>query len=180
MPQNLELKARIVSLPEAIRAARSLRPRSEEILYQRDLYYKIPQGRFKLRIFKNCSGELIYYNRQNKKWSRYSNYSIIPVSDAAMAEAFCSAVFGHGVAVNKKRLIFLYKNARIHLDVVRELGTFLVFEIRVNHGKRQAQALLKFLALHFKIKPSMTISGSYIDLLLRTKDLSRKRKIGRF
>jgi predicted adenylyl cyclase CyaB len=169
MPQNLELKARISSMSEAVRAARSLHMRSKGILHQRDVYYNVPHGRLKLRIINTCAAELIYYNRPDKKGHRYSDYCILPVSNPKLFNALCTAAFGQKVVVEKKRRLYLYKNARIHLDDVRELGAFIEFEVLVKYGKQQAQTLLKFLLEHFGINHSATIAGSYSDLLLRVR-----------
>jgi predicted adenylyl cyclase CyaB len=169
MPQNLELKARISSISEAVRAARSLHMRSKGILRQRDLYYNVPHGRLKLRIINTCAAELIYYNRTDKKCCRYSDYYILPVSNPKLTNVLCTSAFGQKVVVEKKRRLYLYKNARIHLDDVRGLGAFIEFEVLVKHGKQQAQTLLKFLSEHFEIKRSAMIAVSYSDLLLRAR-----------
>ncbi|MCX6120651.1 MAG: class IV adenylate cyclase [Ignavibacteriales bacterium] len=166
MPQNLELKARISSVSEAVRAAHRLNAHAKGVLQQRDIYYRVPRGRLKLRIIKDRSAELIFYNRPNKKGSRYSDYVVLPVDDAILTNALCTAAFGQKVIVEKKRRLFLYKNSRIHLDEVRGLGTFIEFEVLVNYGKRQAQKLLDVLSKEFAIKPAAVIGISYSDMLL--------------
>jgi predicted adenylyl cyclase CyaB len=169
MPRNLELKARIGSIAEARRYAMKIGAHPHGILHQEDQYYRIPHGRLKLRIEKNHSAELIYYNRPNKKTQRYSTYFLFPVTDQKLADRICTGACGKKVKVVKKRRLYLYKNARIHLDEVQGLGTFIEFEVIVNHGNRQAQTLLKFLSVHFRIKHSDSISGSYSDLIMRSK-----------
>ena len=169
MPQNLELKARISSISRALRTARNLHAQMKGVLQQRDIYYKVPHGRLKLRIINNSSAELIFYNRPNKKGSRYSDYIVLHVNDAIHTNKLCTAAFRQTVEVGKKRRLFLYKNSRIHLDEVRGLGTFIEFEVLVTHGKRQAQKLLKMLSAEFNIKHIAIVSGSYSDLLLKSK-----------
>jgi predicted adenylyl cyclase CyaB len=169
MPQNLELKARISSMSVAVRVARSLHMRSKGILHQRDVYYNVPYGRLKLRIINTCVAELIYYNRPDKKGRRYSDYCVLPISNPKLTNALCTAAFSQKVVVEKKRRLYLYKNARIHLDDVRGLGAFIEFEVLVKYGKRQAQTLMKFLSAQFEIKCSATVAASYSDLLLRAR-----------
>ena len=94
MPQNLELKARISSISEAVHTAHRLNAQAKGILQQRDIYYKVSRGRLKLRIINNRSAELIFYNRPNKKGSRYSDYFVLPVSNARLANELCTAAFG--------------------------------------------------------------------------------------
>jgi adenylate cyclase class 2 len=167
MPQNLELKARISSTSKAIYITRRLHAKAKGILRQRDIYYKVTRGRLKLRIINNRSAELIFYNRPNRKGSRYSDYFVLPVKDARLTNALCTAAFGQKIVIEKKRRLFLYKNSRIHLDVVRGLGMFIEFEVLVKHGIRQAQMLLKMLSAEFAINQTATLAYSYSDMLLQ-------------
>jgi adenylate cyclase, class 2 len=169
MPQNLELKARISSVSGAVHSTHRLHAQAKGLLQQRDIYYKVPRGRLKLRIINDRSSELIFYRRPNKKGSRYSDYFILPVVDATLANTLCTAAFGQKVVVEKKRRLFLYKNSRIHLDEVHGLGAFIEFEVLVKHGKQQAQKLLDALSSEFAIKPAAVIGISYSDMLLRKK-----------
>jgi predicted adenylyl cyclase CyaB len=168
MPQNLELKARISSVSEAVRIAQRLKAQAKGILHQHDIYYKVPCGRFKLRIINNHSAELIFYNRPNKKGSRYSDYFVLPVDDAILTNALCTAAFGLKMEVEKKRRLFIYKNSRIHIDEVHGLGTFVEFEILLRYGKRQAQKLLEVLSKEFAVKQAAIIGFSYSDMLLHS------------
>jgi predicted adenylyl cyclase CyaB len=174
MPQNLELKACVPSISEAIHVAQRLKAQVKEILLQRDIYYNVSRGRLKLRIINNRSAELIFYRRPNRKGSRYSDYFVLPVHDAKLTNALCMAAFGQKVVVEKKRRLFLYKNSRIHLDEVRGLGTFIEFEVLVKYGKQQAQKLLELLNAEFDLKHSAVVAGSYSDLLLKSKRTKEK------
>jgi|WetSurMetagenome_2_1015567.scaffolds.fasta_scaffold114318_2 adenylate cyclase class IV len=177
MPQNLELKARISSISDAIHTARSLRMRFKGILRQRDIYYCVPHGRLKLRVINTHKAEMIYYDRSNKKGRRYSNYYILPIYNPKLANELYTAALSQKVVVDKRRLLFLYKNARIHIDNVHGLGAFIEFEVLVKYGKSQAQLLMKLLSEHFKIKRLATIAASYSDLLLYAgKNVKRKQQ----
>jgi adenylate cyclase class IV len=128
----------------------------------------VSRGRLKLRTIDSLHSELIFYERPTKKGNRYSRYIILPVEDAAYADTLFTAAFGRLVVVEKRRRLYLYKNARIHVDNVKRLGTFLEFEVLVLHGAAQARTLLKFLVETFCIDLAKTYPGSYADLL-RTK-----------
>lgn len=173
MSQNLELKARIASVSDAVRIAYRLKTQRKGVVRQRDIYYKVSRGRLKLRIINNRSAELIFYNRPNKKGCRYSDYVILPVSNAKRANELCTAAFGQKVVVEKERWLFLYENSRIHLDEVRGLGAFIEFEVLVMHGKRQAQKLLELLSVEFGIQRTATVAASYSDLLFNTQRTKR-------
>jgi adenylate cyclase, class 2 len=169
MPQNLEVKAHIPSVKEAARVARRLGAKAKGLLRQRDIYYNVSRGRLKLRIINNHTSELIYYNRPNKKGSRYSEYFVLPVRNAGLTNALCTSAFGQKVIVEKKRRLFLYENCRIHLDEVGGLGSFIEFEVLVKYGKRQARKILELLSTEFDVKHSSIIGGSYSDLLFKRK-----------
>jgi predicted adenylyl cyclase CyaB len=169
MPQNLELKARISSLSDAGKVTRRLKAQVKGVLQQRDIYYKVSRGRLKLRIINSRSAELIYYSRPNRKGSRFSDYFVLPVKDAILTNALCTAAFGQKGTVEKNRRLFLYKNSRIHLDEVRGLGKFIEFEVLVKHGKQQAKKLLELLSAEFNIKRSAIVAVSYSDLLFHSK-----------
>ena len=169
MALNLELKARIPSLSQAVKIAKRLTGSSPTILHQVDLYYKIPKGRLKLRIINRRRAELIFYQRPNKKGGRYSRYLILPLEDVQLARLFFATAFQQRICVEKKRHLFLYKNARIHLDEVTGLGSFLEFEIVVQGEKRQARQLFLFLKERFHIQDKDVLAGSYSDLLMRAK-----------
>ncbi|MBN1397592.1 MAG: class IV adenylate cyclase [Bacteroidetes bacterium] len=175
MLQNLELKARIPSLPAAIRTAAGLHSRSREFLCQRDIYYNVRHGRLKLRIINSRTAELIYYIRPNKGTSRYSDYIVMSVGDPQSVNKILTTAIGRKIIIDKKRRIFLYKNARIHIDDVYGLGSFIEFEVQVKNGRSQAKTLLKNLVEKFKIKPSDTEAVSYSDLLMQ-KQKGRNRK----
>ncbi len=175
MLQNLELKARIPSLPAAIRTAAGLQIHSREFLRQRDIYYNVRHGRLKLRVINSQAAELIFYIRPNKGTSRYSDYIVIPVGDSQSVNKILTTAIGRKIIVDKKRRVFLYKNARIHIDDVQGLGSFIEFEVQVKKGREQAKMLVKFLSEKFKIKPSDTEAVSYSDLLMQ-KQKGRNRK----
>ncbi|MFZ1978002.1 MAG: class IV adenylate cyclase [Bacteroidota bacterium] len=165
MPQNLEMKAVFPDLHRAAEIAVNLGARDKGILRQKDIYFDIPSGRLKLRILSKRSCELIAYSRPNCKGGRYSAYQILPGRDAAATRRFYTGIFDTQVVVRKKRRLFLYKNARIHLDIVEQVGNFIEFEVVVTQGKKQARKLFQELVEAFGIKDSQTIKGSYSDMV---------------
>jgi predicted adenylyl cyclase CyaB len=166
VPQNLEMKAVFPDLHRAAVIAKNLGARDKGMLHQKDIYFDIPRGKLKLRILNKNSCELIAYSRPNRKGGRYSTYQILPVRDSASAERFYASIFNTRVIVKKKRRLFLYKNARIHLDKVEQLGNFIEFEVVVTQGKKQARKLFQALVDAFGIKDSQTIEGSYGDMIM--------------
>lgn len=167
MPQNLELKAEVASLNFPANIAKRIGARYAGTLRQSDSYFRVKHGRLKIREMGRGKSELIFYRRPDRSGSRVSQYFILPMSDVKTAKAMLSSLFERTVVVKKTRRLFLYKNARIHLDVVQGLGRFIEFEVVVTQGPRQADRLMKFLRKAFQIPMKRTVPGSYGDLLVR-------------
>lgn len=167
MPTNLELKACFPSPAQAERITRQLRARFIETLRQKDTYFQVPAGRLKLREINKWKFELIAYRRPNARSSRYSHYHVYPITSPNLLKKVFSSLFGVLVVVSKTRRLYLYKNARIHIDTVRGLGTFIEFEVLMKHGEQQARRLMRELIQVFSIQKRSTIGLSYSDLLLR-------------
>jgi predicted adenylyl cyclase CyaB len=165
MPQNLEIKCTYPSLARAKKIAHSIGASPKGSMRQIDTYFKVKSGRLKLREIDCRQFELIYYRRPNARSSRYSNYTIVRLEEPQAAKSLFKSLFGVSVVVRKKRGLFLYKNARIHVDSVEALGTFLEFEVVVNQGKSQARKLMQFLMKEFEIERKMLLSESYSDLV---------------
>ncbi len=126
-------------------------------------------GRLKLREETSSVPELIYYDRSQSRSraGRISSFIRIPVADPQGLLRRWPQTRESRVVVRKERWLYLYRNARIHLDAVKGLGTFIEFEVLLIEGKRQANRLLADLVEAFGIRKSDTIGGAYADLLQR-------------
>jgi adenylate cyclase, class 2 len=165
VPTNLEIKAAYPSAATAKKHAIAIGGKFAGTLAQIDTYYKVGSGRLKLRVINGKRAELIYYQRANTKRSRYSNYTVLELPNATSAGALFQSLFGIWKIVRKKRVLFLYQNARIHIDTVKGLGTFIEFEVIVNLGRKQARALMLFLRKQFVVESNSVIAGSYSDMI---------------
>lgn len=169
MPKNLELKASCRSLAKALHIAEGLGARRKGILRQTDTYFLSGFDRLKLREIRGDHAELIFYRRPNTSSVRYSEYTVVRVSKPARVKKLFSKLFGIRVVVMKKRILYIYKNARIHIDSVAGLGSFIELEVLVLHGKKQAESLMAVLKEEFRIREASIIGGSYSDILLGRK-----------
>ena len=173
MSINLELKAKITSRSRIFRALKRMGEPSE-ILVQRDTYFRVKSGRLKLREFGEGKAELIYYKRNEKKGRRWSEYSILCISDSKITKELLKNALGIDVVVRKKRHVYYYKGgARIHFDKVTSLGTFIEFEVQRRRNKEKAIVLYNELMEIFGIDDKNVIRCSYSDLI---RQRSRLRK----
>ncbi|HTP78934.1 MAG TPA: class IV adenylate cyclase [Bacteroidota bacterium] len=162
MPQNLELKARIDSMAACAKIARRIGAKRSALIRQKDTYFRIPGVRLKIREQRPGRSELILYRRSNRTGARFSAYTVYPANREL--KDLLSKMYVRDRMVIKSRIVYLYKNARIHLDRVRGLGLFLEFEVLVTKGKEQAAGLMKELRREFQIAKGDVIGGSYKDL----------------
>jgi adenylate cyclase, class 2 len=167
MPQNLEIKAMIPSVERAKAVAYSLNARLVEELHQIDTYFDVQHCRLKLREVNQAGAELIYYDRTEASKQRVSQFEIFPCSNPSLLKIMLGKAIGIKTVVEKKRLLFLYKSTRIHLDEVIHLGSFLELETPIESSIEAAIEVTNFLERKFDINESDYVLNSYLDLLLQ-------------
>jgi len=163
--RNLEIKTEYRNHKNLERLLNEIGAKFVESMHQIDTYFSIPIGRLKLREIDNERAELIYYQRgekSNKRWSDYYLYSCVNPKEL---KSFLNKIFPIKIVVNKKRVLYQYCNAKIHIDEVKKLGNFMEIEIEVKRGKNQAENLMKELLDYLKIPQRHFIKKSYSDLL---------------
>ncbi|MEI6811038.1 MAG: class IV adenylate cyclase [Candidatus Nomurabacteria bacterium] len=144
----------------------------KEVLNQKDTYFLVGDKRLKIREEKK-SDELIYYIRKNEKNSKESDYFVFPVyyKLTPFVKKVLGFMFGEKIVVIKKRNLFIYKNTRIHLDEVSNLGDFLELETVINNSFDYKY----FLDQHEEVKDKLDLSkyeslpNSYSDFMLLHK-----------
>jgi len=165
VPRNLELKCRIESLEASERDARAINAVDHGILVQEDTYFNVSHGRLKLRIHEGGSTELIAYRRPDREGERWSDYRKVDVTASAGLKEALAAALGVLCVVRKRRHLFLISDARIHLDEVEGLGTFIEFEV-TNEEAVRAERVMAELCGAFGVKAEEGIGGSYSDLIM--------------
>lgn len=168
--RNIELKCRISNVAEVRARALAIGTRPTEVIEQIDTFLVVPKGRLKVRESSDGSGELISYERPNQPGPKESVYTRIRCQNAkGLAQALGQVLPVRGLVV-KRREVIIVGRTRIHLDEVKNLGTFVELEVVLRNdesaeaGEREALQLLEVLG----IPPSSLIAEAYIDLLERT------------
>ena len=171
MPANVEIKARVKDPQALLARARRLSDTRDEIIRQRDTFFRIPDGRLKLRDFGDGQGELIYYQRPDAAGPKVSDYAISRTGDpAGLAGLLAKALPVIGV-VAKQRTLLLAGRTRIHIDEVENLGWFMELEVVLKDGEspeaghQEAQRLMAELG----IGSEDLVEGAYLDLLLKER-----------
>ena len=168
--RNIELKARIASLEVAERVCRATDATFADHLRQVDTYFHCAKGRLKLREVDPGNDYLVHYHRPDIAETKACDYTIEYVD--AGVKAILEAAYGIEVIVEKARDLWLWKNVRIHLDHVHDLGTFIEFEavLSEDYDDEDGIAKLAYLQKEFGIESAQIIDVSYADLMRSNLD----------
>jgi predicted adenylyl cyclase CyaB len=167
--RNIEIKARLPSghVAQVRKEALARASGEPEWVSQRDTFYRVPNGRLKLREFGNGSAELIAYERPDRAGPKPSSYVRVDCGDpVSLHEALARALGVRGV-VEKRRQVIRIGPTRVHLDEVVGLGSFLELEVVLREDQPEAagEKLARELMAAFGIASESLIEGAYIDLL---------------
>jgi len=166
--RNLELKARVDDLMRLRNIATKLGAAFGGKDRQIDTFYKVPEGRFKIRESSITGNELIAYSRRDKGGAMESEYERVRLYDVTRFKRLLGRALDFEAVVVKQREIFILGNARIHLDEVENLGSFIEFELELDNeetGNHSAESIIKELTRLFDIKEENIVGRSYADLL---------------
>lgn len=167
---NVEIKARCAN-PEAARAVlRDRQARFAGVDHQIDTYFRVPEGRLKLRQ-GNVENNLIAYRRPNEAGPKTSEVGLAGVSNGNELRAVLERALGVLVAVTKSREIYYIDNVKFHIDEVAGLGLFVEIEACGQPGEdaRLREQCREYMEL-FGIRNEDLIEKSYSDLLLEIRN----------
>jgi predicted adenylyl cyclase CyaB len=163
----LELKCKVGSLDEAKKNVNDLKAGYIGVFHQIDTYFNVQKGRLKLREVENKKkSELIYYEREDILEPKESDVLIVEIQNTESFKNLMTKVLGKKVVIDKTREIYRYKETQIHLDTVKDLGSFVEFERRLNDLQKDQEALEELIK-HFNFKKKGLVRESYSDLALK-------------
>lgn len=116
--------------------------------------------------------ELIYYEREDLRGPKESEYHVMPVAgrDARALRSSLERAIGIRAIVRKERHLFIWRQSRIHIDRVDGLGFFLEIETIVEgrtdeEARSEHEEVRRILA----IADEDLIEGSYVDLVIEDR-----------
>jgi adenylate cyclase, class 2 len=168
--RKLVLKARDPNPARSLEVCLGLGAEDRGQTHQTDTYLGVKQGRLKLRE-ENGTAELIYYERTSEGRVRDGLHRATQVVHADTLKDALVAKWGIMVVVEKSRRRLLWRDIRIHLDDVRQLGSFIALEALATANCACELALerrnLGELFDAVAITPDRVLAGGYIDEMLR-------------
>lgn len=164
MPINLEIKVPIKNVKKLIKIVEE---NGGKLIYssrQIDVYYKINNGRLKIR---DSSGEksIIFYDRKEDGSERWSNFQVMKVANPKLWINFFDNFLERFIVVDKYRTLYHLKNTRIHFDKVKNLGNFIELETKVVSNKRNARLEFEEICKLLNLDKNNQVLKSYSDLL---------------
>ncbi len=171
MAENIEIKAEIQDLFGLEERVLLLSTQPVVTLVQEDWFFHSKTGRLKLRRINKEKSELIYYKRPDIAGPKTSEYLIVPVNDDVGLRTILTQTNGLRGVVQKTRHLYWIDQTRLHLDMVKDLGTFVELEVVLKAGqsREEGKALLDCLLNTLNIADLHFIEQAYIDLLLNKK-----------
>lgn len=165
---NIELKARTENAAQIRQYLLNRGAEFRGIDRQTDTYFKVPNGRLKLREGK-IENNLIWYQRSDQAGPKQSDFILTPVPDAVSLKQSLTNALGIKVTVVKNREIYFIGNVKFHIDQLDELGNFVEIEASNKTEDLPVEKLreqCEFYRLAFDIKDEDLLEYSYSDMLL--------------
>ena len=164
--KNLEAKFHLADLARAESRATATGYTRRAILNQRDTFFRVPNGKLKLRE-ENGDAALIFYRRNNSGPLMLSNYEIAPVPDPATTRHILDVALGTLATVEKTRILLTRDNIRLHLDRVASLGEFGEIEavLADDDDPESSRAAVDETLAALGITPADLIDVSYFEML---------------
>lgn len=110
--RNVEIKAKITDYENICKVAQELSGGPPTILNQDDTFYKVHEGRLKMRIYADSSATLVRYDRADEGGPKLSNYELLDFSvnesvKAKLLDEMLKKCLGIRGRVVKERLVKL-------------------------------------------------------------------------
>ena len=167
---NIEIKAKCANQETIRRILKDSGADFKGTDHQIDTYFKVPNGRLKLRE-GNIENHLIFYNRIETKGLKESSILLYNSTPGSTLKEILSKSLGILAVVDKQREIYFIENVKFHLDRVEGLGTFAEVEAIDIDGSISKEQLSeqcdRYMKL-FGIQKDDLIAASYSDLILQS------------
>lgn len=165
---SIEIKAKCEDLGKIEKILNTLEAEFLGIDHQIDTYFKVENGRMKLRE-GDIENYLIHYQRDNEEGPKKSTITIFKNTPQSSLKSLLEKSLGILTIVDKKRKIYFIKNIKFHLDSIENLGQFVEIEALDNqqqHTEEELKAQCEKYMAEFGINKKDLIANSYSDLTL--------------
>jgi len=163
---NVEIKA-LCRNPEEVRnILLALRAEFRGTDKQTDIYFKVPRGRLKLRRGK-IENALIFYERPDVTEAKIARVTLFKLANPDDLLPLLTRALDILVTIRKRREIYFLNNVKIHLDCIKDLGSFIEIEVIGETTSEIQFQTCRRLMKKLKISQADLVAGSYSDILLK-------------
>ncbi len=166
---NVEIKAKCTDQEKVREILKSHNADFKGTDHQIDTYFKVSNGRLKLRE-GTIENYLIFYEREDKEGPKQSNVILYKTEPSSNLKEILTKSLGVSAVVDKQREIYFIDNVKFHLDNVQSLGTFMEIEAIDTTGNISKEKLLEqcnhYLEL-FGTQKSDLLENSYSDQVVK-------------
>jgi predicted adenylyl cyclase CyaB len=165
--RNIEIKARLRDRETALAVLDELGAGHHQTLIQHDTFFPCPNGRLKLRLHDDGTGELIHYDRPDTAEAKISRYRVVETGDPSNLVDLLTAALGIAGVVAKTRQVYVVGHTRIHIDQVDGVGDFLELEVVLEPGQTEEHGheIVRGLMRKLDIRTEDLVVCAYVDLL---------------
>ncbi|VVC99817.1 unnamed protein product [Leptidea sinapis] len=170
--RNVEIKAKVLNYEKICNLAEQLSGAPYKLIKQDDTFYKVNNGRLKLRFYEDKSATLVRYDRNDEGGPKMSNYELLEFSSnehdkSELLNSMLTKCLGLGGRVVKDRKLFMVGQTRIHIDRVEGLGEFMELEVvlREDQTLEEGQSIANELQTKLQVSNEDLIECAYVDLL---------------
>src|SRR3990167_3880614 len=139
---NIEIKAKCDNREKIRSILKSRNADFKGTDHQIDTYFKVNDGRLKLRE-GNIENFLVFYEREDKEGPKQSDVILFKSDPNSSLKEILLTSLGALVIVDKQREIYFVENVKFHIDIVRSLGTFMEIEAIDSNGSFGKEKLLE-------------------------------------
>ncbi|CAK1587559.1 unnamed protein product [Parnassius mnemosyne] len=172
--RNVEIKAKVHDVEKICKIAEELSGAPCTVIHQDDIFYKVNNGRLKMRNFPDSSAVLVRYSRVDEGGPKLSDYELLEFSasdsdKAKLLDEMLQKCLGIRGRVIKERKLYLVGQTRIHVDTVRNLGSFMELEVvlKPEQTLEEGQAIARDLQIKLDVMDEDLLECAYMDLLER-------------
>ena len=165
---NIEIKARCADQESIRTILQGEKAEFKGVDHQIDTYFKVANGRLKLRE-GTIENHLIFYDRKETKGLKESSILLYDSKPGTTLKAILSKSLGVLAVVDKNREIYFIENVKFHVDSVEGLGTFVEIEAIDDDGsigKDRLSEQCEHYKQKFGIRAGDLVAASYSDLIL--------------
>ncbi|XP_034838081.1 uncharacterized protein [Maniola hyperantus] len=170
--RNVEIKAKINDYDAICEIAEALSGSTPTVIQQDDTFYKVNQGRLKMRIYADDTATLVRYDRDDEEGPKLCDYDLLQFSineskKAKDLDGILQKCLGIRGRVVKERRLYMVGQTRIHIDKVQDLGNFMELEVvlRPEQSLEDGQDIARDLQTKLGVKDEDLIQCAYVDLL---------------